>query len=685
MKTIGKYEILGELGKGGFGTVYRGRDTVLKRQVAVKICSAEDDNIRARFQREAEIVASLQHPNITTVYDLGVHEGSPYLVQELLSGEDLSGPIERRDPLPLERRLSILSDVARGLEHAHANEIIHRDIKPGNIRLLDDGTVKVMDFGIAKLASFETKLTKTGMMVGTAAYLAPEQIDDATIDARCDIFSYGVLSYELLAYQRPFDASTISALLFQILQRPHLPLLGRNPDCPPALAALVEQCLEKNRDRRPQTFSEIRERLAMLGAGTGPIVRTGEISASASTTMGPASGASTRPGGTGGSDSGSSVHIAATRAYESGSTPVNEAARWGTSPADVPPDIPTIPLGSLPEFARLPAAASAPAPRKSPRTAGIAAAALVLALVATGWYVVSSRRAVSPTTVEAPTGPTMPLTEPTSESELAAGDQDSASTVGSTSSEAASGRDTTTAPAPVPAARAASGERSESTTDRGSSAAPPRASATNSETPTTTRRPEPARPIEAQPSRAESRPSPPATRETARPADPTPPAPVQGTREPAQTAEPAEAEVARPQASAPEPATPPVEAPSTATPATTRPPPAAPAPVDHEPAIRRALDKYRQAYEQLDAGLLAEVWPSLGRDELGRIERSFQSFDSVQVAIERCRIEVDADRASASCQVRRTQRPKAGRVQTVDQQTTFRLERRGKDWVIEGL
>jgi hypothetical protein len=128
-----------------------------------------------------------------------------------------------------------------------------------------------------------------------------------------------------------------------------------------------------------------------------------------------------------------------------------------------------------------------------------------------------------------------------------------------------------------------------------------------------------------------------------------------------------------------------VEAPSTATAATNRPPPPAPAPVDHEPAIRRALDKYRQAYELLDARLLAEVWPSLGRDELGRIERSFQSFDSVQVTIEGCRIDVDGDRASARCQVQRTQRPKAGRVQTVDQQTTFRLERRGNDWVIEGL
>ncbi|HUP23955.1 MAG TPA: protein kinase [Thermoanaerobaculia bacterium] len=645
MKTIGKYEILGELGKGGFGTVYRGRDTVLKRQVAIKICSAEDDDIRARFQREAEIVASLQHPNITTIHDLGVHEGSPYLVQELLSGEDLSGPIERRDPLPLERRLSILSDVARGLEHAHANEIIHRDIKPGNIRLLDDGTVKVMDFGIAKLASFATKLTKTGMMVGTAAYLAPEQIDDATIDGRCDIFSYGVLSYELLAYQRPFDASTISALLFQILQRPHLPLLGRNPECPPVLAALVEQCLEKNRDRRPQTFSEIRERLAALDAGTGPIGRPGAIGAGASATMGPASDSAARPGGTGGSDSGSSVHIAATRAYESGSTPVQKSARWAAHPADVPPDIPTVPLGTLPEFARPPAAASAPAPRKSLRTAGIAAA-LVLALVATGWYVVSSRRAVSPATAEGPTGPTTPVTGPTSGSEQTAGGEDSAAGVGSPEGEAASGRDTTTTPAPVPA------------------------------------EPEPSRPTEAQPGRAE-RPSPPPAATTP-PARPSTPTTTPATREPAQSAEPDEAEVARPQASAPEPATPPGEAPSTAT-ATTRPPPAAPAPVDHEPAIRRALDKYRQAYEQLDARLLAEVWPSLGRDELGRIERSFQSFDSVQVAIEGCRIEVDADRASARCQVRRTQRPKAGRVQTVDQQTTFRLERRGNDWVIEGL
>ena len=241
MERIGKYEILEEIGQGGFGTVYKGRDSILKRLVAIKTCNSDEEELRLRFQQEAEIVASLQHPNVTTVHDLGTHEGVPYLVQEFLTGEDLSAVVKRQDDLPLETKLDYLLQSARALEFAHANHIIHRDIKPGNIRVLDDGSVKVMDFGIAKLANLETKLTRTGMMMGTAAYLAPELIGDGKVDPRVDIFSFGVVAFELLSYTRPFRGSTLSALLYQLV----------HADAPPLITVFSRVAASARQARRP--------------------------------------------------------------------------------------------------------------------------------------------------------------------------------------------------------------------------------------------------------------------------------------------------------------------------------------------------------------------------------------------------------------------------------------------------
>ncbi|HVS04498.1 MAG TPA: serine/threonine-protein kinase, partial [Thermoanaerobaculia bacterium] len=193
MEKIGKYEVLEKIGMGGFGVVYKGRDPFIKRFVAIKTCGTEDDDIRLRFFREAEIAGNLQHRNVVTVYDFGFHDGVPYLVQEFLSGEDLDQGIKRRDALSEERKLEILLQVAAGLEYAHSQGVIHRDIKPGNVRVLDGGRVKIMDFGIAKLANVESQLTRTGMTLGTASYLAPEQIKGEAITPAADVFSFGVL------------------------------------------------------------------------------------------------------------------------------------------------------------------------------------------------------------------------------------------------------------------------------------------------------------------------------------------------------------------------------------------------------------------------------------------------------------------------------------------------------------
>ena len=187
MERFGKYEVLREIGKGGFGVVYEARDPHLRRPVAIKTCLTDDPKSARRFNREAAIAASLQHRNITMVYDYGTKDEVAYLVQEHLSGEDLSVKIERGDQLPLATKLLYLIQIARGLGYAHGQGVVHRDIKPSNIRILGDGTVKIMDFGIAKARGFDTSLTASGEAFGTPAYLSPEQIRSEKVDHRTDI------------------------------------------------------------------------------------------------------------------------------------------------------------------------------------------------------------------------------------------------------------------------------------------------------------------------------------------------------------------------------------------------------------------------------------------------------------------------------------------------------------------
>ncbi|MEM7584699.1 MAG: TonB family protein [Acidobacteriota bacterium] len=258
-ERFGKYEIDSKIGRGGFGVVYRGRDPLLQREVALKTCSTDNRHLRQRFFREGRLAAGLQHLNITAVHDLGVADGVPYLVQELLEGEDLDVLIKRREALPLVDKLEILTQIAHGLEYAHRAGVLHRDIKPANIRRLADGRVKIMDFGIAKLLTGGTQLTGTGMAMGTVGYLAPEQLRGEDIDTRADVFSFGVLAYELLSYQRPFRGENFSQVSYQLLYRQPAPMLEAWPECPRVLALLVDRCIEKQPALRFMTFSEVLE------------------------------------------------------------------------------------------------------------------------------------------------------------------------------------------------------------------------------------------------------------------------------------------------------------------------------------------------------------------------------------------------------------------------------------------
>ena len=246
---------------GGFGAVYRGRDPFIKRTVAIKTCQVNDEEIKHRFFREAELAGNLHHRNITTIYDFGVENGIPYIVQEFLTGEDLDKKIKRGEPIPVARKVEILMAIAEGLGYAHAASIIHRDVKPANVRILEDGTVKVMDFGIAKSLQTESNLTQTGITLGTSAYLAPEQIRGESIDRRTDVFAMGVLSYELICYRKPFRGEHLSTILYKILNESPEPIETLAKDVPAALIAAINRALAKAPGDRYPTMEEFRKDL----------------------------------------------------------------------------------------------------------------------------------------------------------------------------------------------------------------------------------------------------------------------------------------------------------------------------------------------------------------------------------------------------------------------------------------
>jgi serine/threonine-protein kinase len=257
-ETIGKYEVLELIGEGGFGVVYKARDPLMERLVAIKVCSTEDEQIRKRFLREAKIAGGLDHPNIVIAFDFGTEQDLPYLVQELLTGEDLRAIIDRQEPLGPDIKLRYLVQIAKGLQHAHAQGVWHRDIKPANVRILDDGRAKLMDFGMAKITNESgTRLTADGSVMGTAGYFAPEQLKALELDQRVDIFSYGVLAYELLTYRKVFPGETFMVVFRQVLHDEPEAIRSVWPDCPEELAEMVEKSLAKEPDDRFSSFDDI--------------------------------------------------------------------------------------------------------------------------------------------------------------------------------------------------------------------------------------------------------------------------------------------------------------------------------------------------------------------------------------------------------------------------------------------
>jgi len=260
-QRIGKYEVISRVAEGGFGVIFKAWDPFIKRTVAIKMCSSSNEEIRLRFRQEAEFVGNLVHRNITLVFDYGTQDDVPYLVQEFLTGYDLDYLLSSGVLGDLKAVISILIQVAEGLQFAHERGIVHRDIKPSNIRILEDGTVKIMDFGIAKSLSGNSKLTQTGIALGTAGYLAPEQIQGADVDARTDIFSLGVVAYEMVTARRPFQGASLSNVLYKILNEDPEPVCSLVPQCPPELDAIIRRSIAKDPSQRFQSALELIEAL----------------------------------------------------------------------------------------------------------------------------------------------------------------------------------------------------------------------------------------------------------------------------------------------------------------------------------------------------------------------------------------------------------------------------------------
>ena len=288
---LGPYEVLSHIDSGGMGDVYRARDTRLDREVALKVLppgfSADADRL-ARFEREAKSIAALSHPNILAIFDTGT-TGAPghtttYVVTELLEGQTLRGRLTD-GPLPVRKAIDYAVQIARGLAAAHDKGLVHRDLKPENVFLLPDGQVKILDFGLARSVSAATvgsgatetiaAMTDPGTVMGTVGYMAPEQVRGHALDARSDLFAFGIVLHEMLSGQRAFQRETGAETMTAILKEDPPDLTGLRPDIAPALERIVRHCLEKSPTERFQSARDVAFALGALSGSASGATQSG--------------------------------------------------------------------------------------------------------------------------------------------------------------------------------------------------------------------------------------------------------------------------------------------------------------------------------------------------------------------------------------------------------------------------
>jgi serine/threonine-protein kinase len=264
--TLGRYEVSGELGRGAMGIVYKGEDPKIHRTVAIKTVRLSDfdedmvGEMKERFFREAESAGLLTHPNIVTIYDAGDEHDLAFIAMEFLKGNDLEEYTKKGTILPVRDTLAIVAQVADALDYAHIKGIVHRDIKPANImRLTETHEIKVTDFGIARIAS--SSKTKTGVILGTPSYMSPEQVAGKKVDGRSDIFSLGVVLFEMLAGEKPFAGDDMTALMYQIAKEKHPSVRSINPQVPQIVEKIIDKALEKDVEKRYQKAGQMADHL----------------------------------------------------------------------------------------------------------------------------------------------------------------------------------------------------------------------------------------------------------------------------------------------------------------------------------------------------------------------------------------------------------------------------------------
>ncbi len=270
-KHIGRYEILGELGKGAMGKVYKAQDPNIGRVVALKtmrldVHGSDDVEILRRFKHEAQLAGVLNHGNIVTIYDAGEFDGVFYMAMEYLEGSTLQTLLHNHRTLPPDRIVEISRQVCAGLDYAHSHNVIHRDVKPANIMMTGENVVKIMDFGIAKSSA---NMTTTGQVLGTPTYMSPEQVRGKTLDGRSDIFSFGVVLYEMVVGEKPFTGQTITTIIYKIIHEPAIPPRELDVSVHPGISTIIMKALAKNPAERYQTGADlVRDLLNYKSVGT---------------------------------------------------------------------------------------------------------------------------------------------------------------------------------------------------------------------------------------------------------------------------------------------------------------------------------------------------------------------------------------------------------------------------------
>ncbi len=361
-QKLGRYEIIEEIGKGAMGVVYLARDPLIGRQVALKTFrvgfSAKDQELaqfRSRFVREAQSAGILSHPNIVTIHDV-VDEGGEgicFIAMEFVKGTNLKQLMQRPEPFGYDRMIDILSQIAEGLDYAHSRGVVHRDIKPANILIAQDGKVKITDFGIARLDT--SNLTMEGQLLGTPNYMAPEQIQGKEVDHRADIFSLGVVFYEMLTRKKPFQGENLTAVTHKIVYEPFTPVEDFIKDLPPGLTAIMTRCLEKDPNRRYPRAAEIAAELRRGGARQAEVAATDDDDTSATQEV------PELPEET--------VDRTAQRPPASLPAPPPAAPLPSGVPLAAPPVAPIAPPAPIPEAPVVPPAAVSPAPIPAPMAA----------------------------------------------------------------------------------------------------------------------------------------------------------------------------------------------------------------------------------------------------------------------------------------------------------------------------